>query len=54
VSTVKKKKYSLKVKNCVLFDGLEDILSDCSEGLLQRNQGGTGCIGVFAGEKKSS
>ena len=51
MSTVKKK-YSFKVKNYILFNGLEDIFSDCSEGLLQRGQGGTGCIEVFAGKKK--
>lgn len=47
-----KKKYSLNVKNYVLFGGLEDILSDCSEGLLQRGQGGTGYIRVFPEKKK--
>ena len=52
MSTVKKKKYSLKVKNYILFDGLKDIFSDYFEGLLQRGQEGTGCIRSFCWEKK--
>ena len=43
----KKKKHNLKVENYVLFSRFsedlspEDSLSDCSEGLLRRGQGGT-------------
>ena len=46
MSTEKKKKHNLKVENYVLFGGLakdlrlEGSLSDNSEGLLQRGEGG--------------